>query len=367
MCMPSRAVRWPVSGHDVITETATRVDVLELLSAMLDVPSISGNESALAAVLVTRLATAGFDAGIDAVGNVVATWGDGPETVALVGHLDTVAGVIDVRRDGDILHGRGSVDAKGPLAAAIAAVSRQPRHGFRRFVVVGAVEEEASSRGARHLATSMTPPSALIILEPSGWDAVTIGYKGSLRLRARVVQPQAHGAGREPSAADRCVGIVRALQDRAHATNGDAGVFERIDVRVLRFGSETDGLVDTASVDIGIRTPPACDVDALLEHARSAASHSEVTVLGREPGVRTDRHSPLARACIRSIRDAGGSPRIKVKTGTSDLNILAPAWGCPAIAYGPGDSSLDHTPNEHISVAELELAVTVLERVLREP
>ena len=56
-----------------------------------------------------------------------------PETIALVGHIDTVPGVIEVRRDGDLLHGRGAVDAKGPLAAAIAAVSRQPRHGAAAF------------------------------------------------------------------------------------------------------------------------------------------------------------------------------------------------------------------------------------------
>jgi LysW-gamma-L-lysine carboxypeptidase len=56
-----------------------------------------------------------------------------------------------------------------------------------------------------------------------------------------------------------------------------------------------------------------------------------------------------------------------VKTGTSDLNILAPAWGCPAIAYGPGDSSLDHTPDERISIPELERATDVLARALHEP
>jgi LysW-gamma-L-lysine carboxypeptidase len=53
-------------------------------------------------------------------------------------------------------------------------------------------------------------------------------------------------------------------------------------------------------------------------------------------------------------------PRFKLKTGTSDLNVLVPAWGCQAVAYGPGDSQLDHTPREHVSIAELERAVSVL-------
>lgn len=344
--------------------TTARIDVAELLTALLSVPSPSGQEGAVASLLVSRLLRAGFDVDVDAAGNVVAAWGNGPETVALVGHVDTVPGHIDVRRDGDLLHGRGAVDAKGPLAAAIAAVSRQPREGARRYVIVGAVEEETSSRGARHLAESMPAPSALVILEPSGWDAVTIGYKGSLRLRASVEQPHAHGAGREPSAPDRCIDLVRALQDRAAQSHPDAGVFDRVDVRVIRFDSESDGLTDRAHVDIGVRTPPGCDVDALMEVVRSATPTAQLTILGREPGVRTERGSALARGFVRAIRAEQGTPRFKLKTGTSDLNVLVPAWGCQAVAYGPGDSRLDHTPREHVSITELERAASVLAAAL---
>jgi LysW-gamma-L-lysine carboxypeptidase len=342
----------------------TEIDVAELLTAMVRVPSLSGDEDVLAAMLALRLGSAGFDVDVDAAGNVVATWGDGPETIALVGHLDTVAGDIEVHRDGDILHGRGAVDAKGPLAAAIGAVSRQPRHGPRRFVVVGAVDEESGSRGARYLATSMTAPSGLIILEPSGWDAVTIGYKGSLRVQLCIDQPQAHSAGRVAGAPDRCFDVVRAVQDYAQVVNGSADVFERIEARVLRFNSETNGLRERATVDIGIRTPPDCNVDALLDVVRLVAGDGAMTVAGNEPAVRTDRGTSLARTFVRAIRDAGGAPRFKRKTGTSDLNILVPAWGCPAVAYGPGDSRLDHTPEEHISIAELERAVDVLDMAL---
>ncbi len=344
--------------------SGTRVDVAELLTAMLSVPSESGQEDAVASLLVSRLLRAEFDVDVDAVGNVIATWGDGPETVALVGHIDTVPGHIDVRRDGDVLHGRGAVDAKGPLATAIAAVSRQPRDGARRFVIVGAVEEETSSIGARHLAESMAAPLSLVILEPSGWDAVTIGYKGSLRLRVSIDQAHAHGAGREPSAPDLCVGVVRALQDHAAQLNGDSGVFDRVDIRVLRFDSWSDGLSDRASVDLGVRTPPGCDADALIEVAQTAAPGASLCILGREPGIRTDRGSSLARCFVTAIRAQGGTPRFKVKTGTSDLNVLVPAWGCQAVAYGPGDSKLDHTPDEHVSIAELERAVAVLEAAL---
>src|ERR1039457_398176 len=273
----SRSEADAAMGTDVAT--TRRVDVAELLTAMLSVPSPSGEEDAVASLLVSRLLHAGFDVDVDAAGNVVAAWGDGPETIALVGHVGRVPGRIGGRRDGDLTHGAGAVDAKGPLATAIAAVRRQPRHGARRFVIVGAVEEETSSRGARHLAESMAPPASLVILEPSGWDAVTIGYKGSLRLRASVEQPHAHGAGREPRAPARCVDGVRALQDRAADENGDAAVFDRVDVRVLRFVSAGDGLRDSACVDLGVRTPPGCGVGALIEVARAAAPTADLTVL----------------------------------------------------------------------------------------
>jgi LysW-gamma-L-lysine carboxypeptidase len=58
-------------------------------------------------------------------------------------------------------------------------------------------------------------------------------------------------------------------------------------------------------------------------------------------------------------------PKFKVKTGTSDMNVLAPHWRCPVVAYGPGDSALDHTPHEHISVQEYQQAIAVLTRTLQ--
>ena len=53
-----------------------------------------------------------------------------------------------------------------------------------------------------------------------------------------------------------------------------------------------------------------------------------------------------------------------LKTGTSDMNVVAPIWKCPIVAYGPGDSSLDHTPNEHLQLDEYWKAVNVLEKTL---
>ena len=55
-----------------------------------------------------------------------------------------------------------------------------------------------------------------------------------------------------------------------------------------------------------------------------------------------------------------------MKTGTSDMNVVGPLWNCPIVAYGPGDSGLDHTPAEHIILTEYKQAIMVLQTVLRE-
>ena len=79
---------------------------------------------------------------------------------------------------------------------------------------------------------------------------------------------------------------------------------------------------------------------------------------------KADKQNALVRGFLKAIRHAGGRPAFKVKTGTSDMNLLGPAWGVPILAYGPGDSILDHTPREHVNLEEYERAVTVLRHAL---
>ena len=62
--------------------------------------------------------------------------------------------------------------------------------------------------------------------------------------------------------------------------------------------------------------------------------------------------------------DSGAQLGFVLKTGTSDMNVVAPIWRCPIVAYGPGDSSLDHTPNEHLQLNEYWKAINVLEETL---
>ena len=344
------------------TEPVTETGI-ELLEEMVSIASVSTQERVLGQWLVTRLRGMGFAARRDEVGNVVAFWGSGPREVMLLGHIDTVPGFIPVRREGNRLFGRGAVDAKGPLAAAITAVSRQPAGAACRFTIIGAVEEEGNSRGARHL-VNRKAPDQLVILEPSGWGAVTLGYKGSLKARYRLSKPMGHGAGPNESAADQAIAFVRRVQDHAATQGNGLGNFERLDARVLRFHADHDGFKDTAAMTVGFRLPPNFDVASLQLELQSWAEDAELRFEYADAAVRAEKNTPVVRAFLKGIRDTGGMPRFKMKTGTSDMNILAPVWGCPTLAYGPGDSKLDHTPGEAMDLEDFARGVNVLTSAL---
>jgi LysW-gamma-L-lysine carboxypeptidase len=350
------------------TTAATATGTLavgDLLMEMLAIPSPTGSEWRLAGALRERLAGAGFDAEIDPAGNVVASRGDGPHEVMLLGHLDTVPGSIPPRRDGGRILGRGSVDAKGPLAAAITAVAGLPHDPETRWTVIGCVDEEGDSRGARQVATRPAP-DVLIVLEPSGWEAITVGYRGIVRAELRLEDALRHRAAPEATVADRLVGLLGRLQGELDRRAAGRSPFHRADLRVIGLEVMDTGLRETAVARIQFRLPPDLGSAALLDWLDGERGEAELLVQFAVDAVHTPRDSRAARALTRAIRHRGGIPRHKVKTGTADMNLLVPRWGCPAVAYGPGDSHLDHTPEEAVDEEELERAVGVLTAALME-
>ncbi|MDQ2913615.1 MAG: [LysW]-lysine hydrolase [Chloroflexota bacterium] len=341
---------------------------MDLVRGLVEIPSVSRREGDAVEWLVARMGERGFRATVDDAGNAVGEIGDGPIHVVLLGHIDTVPGEIAVRIEGDELVGRGAVDAKGPLAAFVAAAT-QPVAGVR-VTVVGAVEEESpTSKGARHRATEPAPDWC-VIGEPSGWDAVTIAYKGRLTLDIALSREARHGASPGPTVAEEAVALWERVRQSANGHAGAARPFERLDCRLEGIDAALgDGLIERARVRIGYRMPPGVDPGELEAAAASLAKDDGqtrvvVTTQGREEPVRTTRTSPLARAFARAISAAGGQTSFKEKSGTSDMNVLFPAWRCPMVAYGPGDSRYDHTPIERLSISDFARSITVLRGVL---
>ena len=357
-------------SNDATNQHAADVAVLHDLVA---IPSRSGQERAAVAYLCATMAARGFTTMIDEAGNAIGQIGTGSTEVVLLGHIDTVPGEIPVRIEDGVLHGRGSVDAKGPLATFVCAATRAAQAGIR-LTVIGAVGEEADSAGAFHIVDRYRPAFA-VIGEPSGWDSVVLGYKGSMSASYTLKQSGAHSAAPVATAPQVAVDFWNRVTGYAAEFNdGRTAAFDRLEPKLRGVNTTTDGLHEQVELRMGFRLPLDLDgatLTAILHDlARIEASaddaaaeieaSAEVVVAEALPAFRGERTSPIVRAFLPAIRAAGGKPRLKVKTGTADMNIVGPTWGCPIVAYGPGDSKLDHTPNERIEVAEYLRAIDIL-------
>ncbi|MFO7926221.1 MAG: [LysW]-lysine hydrolase [Halobacteriota archaeon] len=346
----------PASGSTADAEAR------ELLERLVSIPSPTPEEEACADALVDFFEDHGRDVFVDDVGNVRAPADDG---VLYTSHIDTVPGDIPVRieegENGPTLWGRGSVDAKGPLAAlAVAAV----RTGVSFAGVVG---EEIDSRGARHLAEDRDAPDAVVNGEPSGWDGITLGYRGILSGTYLCTSESGHTSRPENNAIQEAIEWWSAVEARFDGDDYDP-VFERVTPKpvAIEGGVSDDGLAVEAALDAQLRVPPRYTTGEVRELADAELTAGTVNWSDAvEPTMQSPR-TPVARAFRVAIRQAGGDPRLLRKTGTADMNIYAGVWSCPMATYGPGDSDLDHAPNEHLELRELDRAAAVLETVAAE-
>jgi LysW-gamma-L-lysine carboxypeptidase len=342
---------------------------IDLVRGLVAIPSTSRREGEAVEWLVARMSERGFRASVDDAGNAVGEIGEGSTHIVLLGHIDTVPGEIAVRVEDGELVGRGAVDAKGPLAALVVAATT-PVPGVR-VTVIGAVEEESpTSAGARFRAT-LAAPDWCVVGEPSGWDAVTIAYKGRLALRIALSRSARHGAAPGMTCTEEALALWSSVRVAADRRTGETDGFARLDCRLEGMsGGTSDGLVERAELRVGYRIPPGITPAELETDVRSIATEHvgeaaiEIERIGAEEPVRTPRTTPLARAFAGAIAEVGGKATYKVKSGTSDMNILAPAWGCPMVAYGPGDSRYDHTPMERLSLNDYARSIHVLKSVL---
>ena len=340
---------------------------IDLLRRLVEIPSLSDQERPAVEALCREMAARGFAVEIDDAGNAIGTTGSGPKRVVLLGHIDTVPGHIPVRIDDGVLWGRGAVDAKGPLCTFVAAATAAAPDLNATVTVVGAVgEERLGSPGANAIA-AWEAPDFCVIGEPSGWDSVCLGYRGTLGFHYRLAQPSRHSAGPGESAGEQAIGFWNALTaklDATNAANEAATTFTSITPALREMRAGNDGMQDEAVLSIGLRLPPGIDTAALQGRIRELAGPAEIEVNGVQEGFRSPKQSPLVPPFLRAIRAEGGTPRFTLKLGTSDMTVVGPAWRCPMVTYGPGDASLDHTPEERIDLAEYGRAIRVLRDVL---
>ncbi len=333
----------------------------DLLARLVACYSPSGAEAAAVREFGRIARALGYRYRVDAAGNGRAERGRGRPHVLFLGHIDTVEGSWPVRRRRGRLHGRGTVDAKGALASALLA-----GRGFAgpgTFQVVAAVGEETDSRGARYLQQALARPDVVIAGEPSGWDGVTIGYKGDLRLAASFAHPRTHWSGPAPTAAELALAWTERFR-AAVVSPGAASPFRSTTFKVVGLAADPSADPERAAVTLDLRFPPGRSTAELLAAAPAEPGPPRLKLLSRIEPFEVSRTAPVVRALCDGIRAEGGRPTLWRKSGTSDLNLVAGAWGVTGVAYGPGDARLDHTRRESLALGELRRSASVLRRAL---
>ncbi|MGQ9459667.1 MAG: M20/M25/M40 family metallo-hydrolase [Candidatus Bathyarchaeaceae archaeon] len=353
---------------------------VSLLTRMLEIYSPSGKEEEISNFLAKEMESLGFRVRKDEVGNVIGEIGHGKPVVLLCGHMDTVEGYIPVRVEGNKLYGRGAVDAKASLAAMIVAASNFVKEGFPgKILVVCVVDEEGGGKGIKHLVKSGISPDYAIFGEPSGVGKIIFGYKGILTLKITCETPTGHSASPWlfDNAIEKAMELWRQIR-RLHLPEEKLrSRFYSITSCLMKIegGNASSSVVPSkCDIYVQLRIPPQLTPERVLKDVeerirRFKATSPKVSVRieieGSDYAFEADRRSLLVRALSWAIRKTTlNYASFSRKTGTGDMNILGNALKIPVVTYGPGDSNLDHTPNEHIDIQEYLDSIQVYRKTL---
>jgi LysW-gamma-L-lysine carboxypeptidase len=357
-----------------------REQAVRLLTNLLGIYSPSGKEELIASFLAEEMEKLGFEVGTDNVGNVIGVAGEGEPTIFLCGHMDTVAGHLPLRVEEDKIFARGAVDAKGPLAAmvmAAAEVSKDP--AFKGKVLLACVvEEEATSRGVRHLITQGIHADYALFGEPSGVENITIGYKGQIQLKVTCKTQTGHSSTPwlYENALEKAYDLWSQIKNSYPPLEKQESPFNAITACLTRVsgGRATSVIPFESEMWIDIRVPPQFSTAQVFDDtqkiiAKYKAANPKVAVKTSvedtvEP-FEVNKSSPLVHTLSSSIRKVLNKPATLLrKTGTGDMNILGHAMNMPIVTYGPGDSHLDHTLDEHIIISEYLDSIQIYKETL---
>jgi acetylornithine deacetylase len=331
-------------------DSLARVDPVVLTRSLVDIDSTTGREGEAGEWLADFLRTRGYQVAEQPVSNgrfnVLATLGVAPR-VALSTHFDCVPPFFPSREERGLIFGRGSCDAKGILAAQVAAAERLRAAGESRFALLFVVGEERGSDGAR-VANEQAPDGIRFLINGEPTDnRLGSATRGIYRVRLRASGRAAHSSFPElgESAIDKLLDalmVVRGLRlpddpmlGRTHYTVGliDGGVAPNV-------------VSPHASAELLFRT--VSDGVPIRQALRVVESLVRVEAIVDVPAVRLHVVPGFETA---------------VFPYTTDVPMLT-GWGTPLL-IGPGSIHVAHTDEEHIAVDELNAAVDLYEALMR--
>ncbi len=340
-------------------------DPIAFLERAVRIPSHEG-VGEIREFLCETLLNHGADPRVDGAGNVIVSRGEGSPHLLLNTHIDTVSPHIPFERDGDTIRGRGSCDAKGPLAALLSAFLAVEPDGTVTLAVTP--DEETLSTGAHALSLAF---DQCIVGEPTGLDVCTAAkgrFEGTITVRGE----NAHAA--EPAVGKNAVSdagrVLRALE------SFDADATPRPDLggptltpTVVEGGTATNQVPNECRITLDRRSvPPETTgefADALAAHLGSElpAVDAEFRFTERETPFLEAFETPTDAAVVEALRTAGaGEPR--PFTAATEASYFAGEG--PTVVFGPGvladeGGAVAHGDREYVDVGEVRRAATILE------
>lgn len=328
-----------------------------LTARLVDFPSVSGDEQALADAVETALR--GYPhLTVDRYGNNVVARTDlgRGERVVLAGHLDTVpiADNLPSYVEGDLLYGCGTSDMKSGVAVALrlAATLTEPNRDLT-YVFYDCEEVEAHRNGLGHLAKDRPEWLAAdfaVLMEPSG-AVVEGGCQGTLRAQIRLTGVRAHAARSwlGDNAIHHAAEVLTRLADYRPRRVEIDGLEYREGLNAVRIDGGVAGNVipDECVITINFRYAPDRSEAEAEKHVREVFDGFELTVTDFAAGALPGLSQPAAQAFLAAT---GGQARAKF--GWTDVARFS-ALGVPAVNYGPGDPNFAHKRDEHCSLTAI--------------
>ncbi|MBZ5641465.1 MAG: M20/M25/M40 family metallo-hydrolase [Acidobacteriia bacterium] len=326
----------------------------EMTRALVDIESITENEKQVGEYLLHYLSglAAGSGGNVEAMMvtpnrfNVYAEWGE--PVVVLSTHMDTVPPFFPSSEDDSNIYGRGSCDAKGIIAAMIASAEKLIEAGTRNFGLLFVVGEERNSAGAEVAARSPRGARYLINGEPTE-SKVALGSKGILRCEVIAAGKMAHSAYPElgDSAIEKLLDALDSIRRMPLPADLVLGK-TTLNIGTISGGRAPNIIPDAAKAELAIRlVSDGRQIDRALRAA--VGDRAEVKEILSLPAMR--------------FAALDGFPT-SVVAFTTDIPVLAPAWGEPFL-FGPGSIHVAHTTQEKISKRELLDAVDTYANMTR--
>jgi succinyl-diaminopimelate desuccinylase len=362
-----------VSCEVVTVPLDLTVDPAELTAALVDIPSVSGEEKALADAVETALQQQAPHLEVVRNGDAVLArtrLGRGSRVV-LAGHLDTVPinDNLPSRRTGSgddaVLHGCGTVDMKGGDAVmlTIAATMTAPRHDLT-LVFYDCEEIAAERNGLKRIERELPEwldGDLAVVCEPSN-ASIEAGCQGTIRAEVRTTGRRAHTARAwmGENAIHAAQPILRRLGDYVARQPEIDGLRYHEGLQAVRIEGGVVGNVvpDTCVVTVNHRFAPDRSVADAEAHVREVFEGFEVTVVDAAQGALPGLDAPPAAELVRA---AGGE--VAAKLGWTDVARFA-ARSLPAVNFGPGSPTLAHTQEEHVAESDIRRCADVLRRFL---